>query len=128
MSTVALQDLRERFLPMIEIAAARYAERVPHGYPVVIDAPERGTIGIEIDPSYALYITSDGDGLFAEIYRRSPRTDSRSSAGRQKSAGAPTSERRPIATTIDDQALRNLIAELMAAFNQQPGLIRITDD
>lgn len=114
-------------LPMMDIASARYADRVPAGYPHVIDNVERGTFGLEIDPSHALYITSNGTELFAEVYRRSPRNDNRASASRQKQGGVPFSDRRPLANDVDDETLRNLIAELMSYFNLQPGLIHITD-
>ena len=127
MSVEQLTDLRDRLLPMLEVAAENYRDRVPSGFPVIVDAPEQGVVGIEIDPSYALYFTSDGAQLYAEIYRRSPRTDSRSSASRQKEAGVPFHDRRALAPSISDQGLRNLIAELMFSFNIQPGIIHISD-
>lgn len=114
-------------LPMLRLAAAEYAQRTPPGYPVVVDAVEAGTIGIEIDPSYALYIVSDNDELYADLYYRSSRTDARSSASREKFSGQPANDRRPLPPTLSDQVLRNLIAEIMARYNQQPGLIHITD-
>lgn len=128
MSLDTLAGIRDRMLPMLEIAAERYRHRVPDGYPHVIDQVDRGVIGIEIDPSYALFITSDGTGLFAEIYRRNPRTDSRASASREKFGGMPFNDQRPLDAGVTDQALRNLIAELMAEYNGQPGLIFISDD
>lgn len=128
MSAERLSEIRDRMVPMLEIAAQQYRQRVPDGYPHLVDAVENGTFGIEIDPSHALFVTSNGHDLFAEIYRRAPRTDNRSSASRQKPAGVPFSDRRPLAADVDDQELRNLIAELMSYFNQQPGLIHITDD
>ena len=127
MSVELLSDLRDRLLPMLEIAAENYRDRVPSGYPVVVDAPEQGVVGLEIDPSYALYFTSDGAQLYAEIYRRSPRTDSRSSASRQKEAGVPFHDRRTLSADVSDQGLRNLIAELQFSWNIQPGVIHITD-
>jgi hypothetical protein len=122
-----LGQIRERMLPMLRLVAAEYARRVPEGYPIVVDAVENGLIGIEIDPSYALYVTSDGDELFAEIYARSSRTDPRSSAMREKFSGSPQVDRRPLSPDIPDVGLRNLIAELMARHNYQPGLIHISD-
>ena len=115
-------------VPMLQVAADQYRRRVPAGYPHLIDAVANGSFGIEIDPSHALYVTSDGTDLFAEMYRRNPRIDNRSSAGRQKPSGVPFSDRRPLPADVDDQTLRNLIAELMSYFNLQPGLIHITDD
>jgi hypothetical protein len=119
--------VRERFLPMARLAAEEYRHRTPEGYPVVVDAPESGTIGIEIDPSYALYLVSDGDDLYADFYVRAPRTDARSSASREKFGGLPFPDRRPLDPNASDQQLRNLLAELMSIWNFQPGVIHITD-
>jgi hypothetical protein len=124
----SLTAIRDRVLPMFQVAADQYRGRVPQGYPNVVDEPGRGLIGLEIDASYALYLTEDGDGVYAELYRRLPRTDARSSAGRQKYGGMPFDDRRPIPADIDEQAVRNLIAELMHHFNMQPGLLYITED
>ena len=127
MSVAMLTGIRDRVMPMFQIAAEQYRARVPAGYPVVVDTPEQGVVGLEIDPSYAIYVTSDGADLFAEVYRRSPRTDQRSSAGRQKESGVPFHDRRPLDPGVSDQALRNLIAELMTHYNFQPGIIHISD-
>jgi hypothetical protein len=123
----ALDDIRNRIVPMFEVAAEQYRGRVPAGYPNVVDQSARGTLGLEIEPNFALYITSESDGIHAEIYRRAWRSDSRSGAGRQRPAGVPFQDRRLIDPNISDQGLRNLIAELMSYFNQQPGLLYITD-
>lgn len=128
MSMETLSSLRDRMLPMLQIAADQYRNRVPAGYPNVIDQVDRGVIGLEIDSSYSLFITSDGTDVFAEIYRRNARTDNRASASRQKYSGMPFSDQRPLSADVSDQTLRNLIAELMSHFNEQPGLIHITDD
>lgn len=128
MSVESLRSIRDRILPMLEVAADQYRDRVPRGYPHLIDTPAQGVIGLEIDSSHALFVTSDGDDLFAEIYRRAPRTDNRAGAGRQKPAGVPFNDRRPLDANVTDQDLRNLIADLMSYFNQQPGLLFITDD
>jgi hypothetical protein len=122
-----LADLRERVLPMLAVAAENYHRRVPEGYPVVVDAVDNGVVGLELDPSYALYFTTDGADLFAQLYRRSPRTDALSSAGRQKESGLPVLDRRPLSPTVSDQGLRNLVNELMLYWNQQPGIIHISD-
>ena len=127
-SVQSLIGIRDRMVPMFAVAAEHYRHRVPAGYPNVIDQPDRGTIGLEIDPNYALFITTDGVDLFAEIYRRSPRTDNRAGAAFQKNSGLPFNDRRPLAPNASDQTLRNLIAELMSYFNVQPNLIHITDD
>lgn len=127
MAAETLHSIRDRLVPMLEVTRQQYRQRVPMGYPLVVDDVERGIVGIEIDPSHALYVTTEDDALYAEIYRRSPRTDNRASAGRQKSSGVPFSDRRPL-VDAGDQALRNLVAELMSYFNQQPGLLYITDE
>ena len=127
MSIAALHEVRARMLPMLRFAAEEYRHRTPEGYPVVIDDPERGSIGLHLDPSYALHVVSDGDRLYADLSYRSSRTDARSSASREKFSGLPFDDRRPLDPTVSDQALRNLIAELMSRWNFQPGVIHITD-
>ena len=127
MPSERLAQVRERMMPMLRLMAEEYRHRVPEGYPVVVDAVEQGTIGLELDPSYALYVVSDGQQLYADMYRRSPRTDARSSASRQKHGGLPFSDRRPLPPDVSDIALRNLLAELASHFNFQPGIIYITD-
>lgn len=128
MSVDSLRDIRDRMLPMLELTSNKYGNAVPTGYPRVIDNPEGGTIGLEIDSSFALYISSDGTNLFSEIYRRSHRTDNRAGAAYQKYGGQPFFDRRPLSPAVTDQELRNMIADLMSYFNLQPGLIHITDD
>ena len=127
MSVVQLESVRERVLPMLRFAADEYRHRTPEGYPVVVDDPDGRTVGIEIDPSYALYFVSDGDEVYADFYYRSARNDARTSASRQKHGGLPFTDRRPLAPDVSDQALRNLLAELMSRWNSQPGVIHITD-
>ena len=113
---------------MLEAAAEQYTYRSPEGYPAVVDSADRGLVGLEIDPNFSLYITSDGDDLYAEMYRRQGRFDTQSSASRQKYAGAPYQDRRPLAPDADDQTLRNLVAELTNRFNMQHGFMANTDD
>jgi hypothetical protein len=126
-SVEALRDVRERVLPMLRFAAEEYRHRTPDGYPVVVDAVDTGMLGLELDPSHALYLVTDGDRLYADFFYRSSRTDARSSASREKFGGLPSPDRRELAPTASDQDLRNLIAELMARWNVQPGIIHITD-
>lgn len=128
MAVDALQDIRSRVLPMFQAAALQYQNRVPSGYPTVVDEPRTGTVGLEIDPTHGLYFVQDANGLSARLYRRNPRTDTRATAGRQKYGGAPYSDTRPLETPVSDQELRNLIAELMSYYNFQPGILYITDD
>jgi hypothetical protein len=123
-----LAEIRNRFVPILKVVANQYHGRVPEGYPHIIDNVDAGMVGLELDPNYAVYITEDNDGLFAEFYRREPRLDSRATASRQKYGGAPNNDRRRVVDTLTDQELRNLVAELKTAFNNQPGLIYITDD
>jgi len=126
-SIEALHGVRARMLPMLRFAAEEYRHRTPDGYPVIIDDPERGAIGLQLDPSYALHVVSDGERLYADLSYRASRTDARSSASREKFGGLPFDDRRPLAADASDQALRNLIAELMSRWNVQPGIIHITD-
>lgn len=123
-----IRDIRDRFLPMLELVKEQYQQRVHVGYPVIVDEPERGTVGVEFDPSFALYITQDDTGLYAEVYRRLGRTDNRATAQRQKYGGQPLSDRRPLPADVDDQTLRNLIAEVKNYVNFQPGLLWLSDD
>lgn len=128
MSVQDLKEIRNRILPMFEAAAEQYTHRVPQGYPAVIDNVDQGLVGLEIDPNYSLYITTDGEDLYAEIYRRLGRHDAQSSSSRQKYGGAPFQDRRPLPADVDDQTLRNLVAELKNRFNMQGGFFAFTDD
>lgn len=123
-----LAEIRNRFIPMLNATVDQYQGRVPTGYPNLIDDVDGGTVGLELDASYGVYVTQDEDGLFAEVYKRSPRVDTRGYASYQKYAGQPFTDRRPLESVPTDQELRNLVAELKQAFNTQPGLIYITDD
>jgi hypothetical protein len=123
-----IRDIRDRIIPMLELVEEQYRGRVHEGYPVIVDEPERGTVGVELDPSYALYITQDDTGLYAEVYRRLARIDNRATAQRQKYGGQPLSDRRPLPADVDDQTLRNLIAEVKNYVNFQPGMLWISDD
>jgi hypothetical protein len=112
---------------MLELVARQYAHRTPNGYPVVVDEPGRGMIGLLLDPSHSINFVSDGTSLYAEFTARSSRTDARSSAGRAKFSGMPFNDRRAISPDISDQEIRNLISELLSRWNTQPNLIHITD-
>ena len=123
-----LAEIRNRFIPMLNATVDQYQGRVPAGYPNLIDDVAGGTLGLELDPNYGVYVTHDEDGLFAEVYKRQSRIDTLGYAGFQKYAGAPFSDRRPLESLPTDQELRNLIAELKQAYNTQPGIIYVTDD
>ena len=127
MANEMLEQVRNRLLPMLHLVADQYRPRVAEGYPVIVDAVPQGLIGLEIDPNYALYITSDGEQLFADYYYRSSRNDVRSSASREKFAGSPVYDRRPISPALTDIQLRNMVAELMTRHNYQPGLVHLSD-
>jgi hypothetical protein len=123
-----LKSIRDRILPMMQIAVDQYQGRVPAGYPIIVDDVERGAVGLEIEPNFALYITKDDTGMYAEVYRRLSRTDSRATAQRQKYGGQPLADRRPLSPDVDDQTLRNLIGELKNYVNFQPGNLYLVDD
>lgn len=123
-----LTEIRNRFVPILNTVASQYSGRVPAGYPNLVDNVDGGSVGLEIDPNFAVFVTEDNDGTFVELYKRDPRVDARATASRQKYAGSPVSDRRPVTGTLSDQELRNLVAELKSAFNNQPGLLYITED
>ena len=127
MSSEMLEQVRERIIPMLRLVAEEYRPRVPEGYPIVVDSVANGVVGLEIDPNYAIYITTDGQDLFVDYYWRSTRYDARSSASREKFSGSPEYDRRPFSPYTTDQQLRNMVAELMARHNYQPGLVHISD-
>ena len=127
MSVEMLEQVRERVLPMLRLVAEEYRPRVAEGYPIIVDSVANGVVGLEIDPNHAIYIMTDGNDLFVDFYVRSSRIDARSSASREKFAGSPLYDRRPFSPYTTDIRLRNMIAELMACHNFQPGLIHITD-
>ena len=127
MSLEMLEQIRVRIMPMLRMVADEYRHRVAEGYPIVVDSVENGLVGLEIDPSYALYLTTDGQQLYADYYYRSSRNDTRSSASREKFAGSPIYDRRPISPSVTDIDVRNMIAELMTRYNFQPGLVHISD-
>ena len=120
-------SFRDRLLPMLTYTAREYAPRTPPGYPNVTDEPDQGMIGIALDPSYSLFFLQDTEGWTVEMTRRNPRTDARSSASSMRHGGAPLNDQRIVSADVNDQELRNLIAELKSYFNQQPGLIHISD-
>lgn len=123
-----LTEIRNRFVPILQVTVDQYQGRVPEGYPNLVDDVDAGTVGLELDPNFAVYVTQDADGLFAQVYKRNSRIDTISTAGRQQYGGVPFSDRRPVEDTITDQELRNLVGELKMAFNNQPGLLYITED
>ena len=126
-ATDTLQGLRDRMMPMLEQVVAEYSGRVPDGYPAIVNAPAQGLFGIELEPSFSLYFTTDGEAIFADFYFRSHRIDARTSASREKFAGRPVEDRRVISPAVTDVALRNMLAEMLARWNTQPLVVHITD-
>ncbi len=122
-----LEAIRDRVLPMFELVAEEYGPRTPAGYPEILDDPERGVIGLLLDPSFSIHFVSDGTGLFVDMMTRSSRNDARSSASREKYAGMPFNDHRALNPSVTDQELRNLIAELLSRWNTQPSIIHMTD-
>jgi hypothetical protein len=120
-------SLRDRVLPMLRYAAQEYADRSPAGYPEVTDEPRQGIIGLSLDPSYTLFFTEEPEGWYVTLTRRNARTDAHSSASSMRHGGAPLNDRRLLPANVSDQTIRNLIAELKSHYNQQPGIIHITD-
>jgi hypothetical protein len=126
-SVQQLESIRDRFLPMARYVQQEYQFRVPLGYPVIHDEPERGVVGIELDPTYSLHFSTDGTSLFADVAFRSSRYDTQSGASREKFAGSQVVDRRPLNPAATDQVLRNLLAELMSRWNGQQALMHFTD-
>lgn len=122
-----LEELRDRVLPMMRHVQREYEFRVRSGFPIVVDAPAQGMVGLELDANFSLYFLTDGDSLVARVSYRSSRYDTRSTASREKFGGATIVDDRPIDASVDDAVLRNLIAELMSRFNQQQTMLYFTD-
>ena len=120
-------SLRDRLLPMLQLTAAEYHDRTPAGYPEITDDRAGGIVGIALDPSYTLFFVEESGDWSVTMTRRNPRTDARSSASSMRHGGAPLHDSRVVAADISDQSLRNLIAELKMHFNQQPGIIHVSD-
>lgn len=123
----ALTTVRDRVLPMFEVVAKEYADRTPRGYPVILDEADRGAISLQMDGSHSLHIVSDGEQLYVDLTTRSSRTEAGASASREKFSGMPEYTRRPFDPAMPDTQLRNLVSELVSAWNRQPSIIRITD-
>ena len=47
-----LENIRDRMIPMMQVAVEQYRGRMSAGYPAIVDEVERGTIGLEF-ASYA---------------------------------------------------------------------------
>lgn len=120
--------LRNRMLPMFEVIAQRWKTRSQPGYPLVFDNIDSGGyFGILLDPSYGLYIMTDGESVFAQLNILGWRTDVRSSAQKEKFSNVPFTGTIPVSTGMSDNALRNLTSELLASWNTQPQFMNQAD-
>lgn len=116
----ALTQARNRVLPIMQQVVAEYEGRTQRGYPRVIDNVERGGVfGLTLDPGYAVYVLTDGTGIFAELHATHPRSDTLSSAQTEKFAGRPTITRMDVDESWNDRDYRNLISMLLNRWNYQ---------
>lgn len=123
-----LQIIRSRVMPILEATKREYTGRVRNRYPTIIDNIERGGVfGLNLDPGFGIYFMTDGKDLFAEIHRVSLRTDTLSSANREKFAGRPLQERHDIDETWTEAQYRNMISELLSRWNTQQTVIYRVD-
>jgi hypothetical protein len=123
-----LRLLRDRMVPMFEALAEEWNDRTEPGFPVIYDNVESGGyFGINLDPGYGLYIMIDDGQIFAQLNVITWRTDVRSAANREKFSSLPSGGLKPASPEMTDNELRNLISELIAHWNVQPLVIRVTD-
>lgn len=123
-----LRLLRDRMVPMFEAMIEEWANRTEPGYPVIFDVVESGGyFGINLDPGYGLYVMVDEGQIIAQLNVIAWRTDVRSAANREKFSSLPAGGVKPVSSAMSDNELRNLISELMAHWNVQPLVIRVTD-
>ena len=122
-----LETIRARVMPILEATKATYTGRVREGYPTIIDNIRKGGVfGLNFDPGFGVYFMTDGRELYAEIHRVSLRSDTLSTANREKFAGSPLQERHDIDETWTDAQFRNLISEMLSRWNtQQTVLYRV---
>ncbi len=123
-----LRALRDRMVPMFEALCEEWENRTEPDYPVIIDNVEQGGyFGINIDPGYGLYLMIDDGQVIAQLNVVAWRTDVRSAANQEKFASKPAGGWKIASPQMSDNELRNLLAELLAHWNVQPLVIRITD-
>jgi hypothetical protein len=123
-----LRELRDRMVPMLEVIAEDWDSRTEPGYPVVFDNVEsNGYFGINLDPGYGLYVMIDDGQILAQLNVITWRTDVRSAANYEKFSSLPAGGVKPVSPSMTDGQLRNLISELLAHWNVQPLVIRMTD-
>jgi hypothetical protein len=123
-----LRSLRDRMVPMFEALVEEWDNRTEQGFPVIYDNVESaGYFGINLDPGYGLFIMIEDGQIMAQLNVIAWRTDVRSAANREKFSSLPTGGLKPVSPAMTDNELRNLISELIAHWNVQPLVIRVTD-
>ncbi len=123
-----LRQLRDRMVPMFEALNEEWDNRTEEGYPIIFDNVEAGGyFGINLDPGYGLYVMIEDGQIIAQLNVIAWRTDVRSAANREKFASAPAGGWKLVSPEMSDNELRNLLAELLAHWNVQPLVIRVTD-
>jgi hypothetical protein len=123
-----LRVIRDRMLPMFEALSEEWDNRTEPGYPVIFDNVESGGyFGVNLDPGYGLYVMIDQGQILAQLNVITWRTDVRSAANQEKFSSLPAGGLKPVSPEMTDNELRNLISELLAHWNVQPLVIRITD-
>ncbi len=123
-----LQQLRDRMIPLFEALTEEWSTRTEPGYPVIFDNVESGGyFGVNLDPGYGLYVMIDDGQIIAQLNVIAWRTDVRSAANREKFTSLPAGGVKPVSPDMSDNQLRNLLSELLAHWNVQPLVIRVTD-
>jgi hypothetical protein len=123
-----MRMLRDRMVPMFEALAEEWTNRTEPGYPVIFDnVDSSGYFGINLDPGYGLYVMIEGGEIIAQLNVIAWRTDVRSAANREKFSSQPAGGVKSVSPAMSDNELRNLISELIAHWNVQPLVIRVTD-
>jgi len=122
-----LEQIRGLMLPILESIEAEYTPRVRRGYPTIVDNIRGGGVfGLDLDPGFGIYFMTDGSSVYAEIHRVALRTDTLSMANAEKFGGQPSQRRVDIDPNWDDLRLRNLVSELLSAWNyQQLAIFRV---
>jgi len=120
-------SLRQRLLPMLQRIAEQLADRTVPGYPVLVDDPDHGVVGIALAPGFGLYIAREGERTVLRRERILHRTLVHTSAGREWFGGEPYEESEEIDPSISDIELRDEVARLLAAWHKHPLIIRQSD-
>ncbi len=119
--------LRRRLVPMLRHVAETLADRTAPGYPVLIDDPEQGIVGLALAPGFGLYLVREGDRLLLRRERILHRTAVHTAASREWFGGEPEEETEEIDPSITDVELRDEVARLLAAWHKHPLIIRQSD-